>query len=216
MPKPCWAILKLKIEPGEIGSGVHYCSEVSVNDVAAKYQKEIEQTISKALEQGIKGWQVTDCKITLVEGEDHNIHSRSGDFIIATPMALMNGLSQSDTTLLEPILTFYISASIDLLGTITSDISKMRGGFDAPQMDTETFALIGTIPASTSMKYPIELASVSGGKAKISTKLKCYQPCTDEQGQTTNYRGINPLDRDKWILQARKAISFYRFTQRSL
>ena len=206
MPKPCWAILKLKIEPATLGSGVHYKSEISVNDVATKYQKEIEQTIPKALEQGIKGWQVTDCKITLVEGEDHNVHSRSGDFIIATPMAIMNGLSQSGTTLLEPILTFYISASIELLGAITSDITKMRGSFDSPQMDTETFTITGTIPASTSMKYPIKLASISGSKAKISTKLKCYQPCTDEQGQTTNYRGINPLDRDKWILQARKAL----------
>jgi len=206
MPKPCWAILKLKMEPAERGSGVSYHSEVSVNDVAAKYQKEIEQTIDKALVQGIKGWQVTDCKITLVEGEDHNIHSRSGDFIIATPMAILNGLTESGTTLLEPILEFYISASLDLLGTVTSDITKMRGCFDGPQIENESFTLKGTMPASTSMKYPITLASLSGGKAKLATKLSCYQPCTDEQGQTTKYRGVSPLDRDKWILQARKAL----------
>ena len=56
------------------------------------------------------------------------------------------------------------------------------------------------------MKYPIKLASLSGGKAKLATKLSSYQPCTDEQGQTTKYRGVSPLDRDKWILQARKAL----------
>ena len=206
MPKPCWAILKLKIEPAQQGSGVTYSSEVSVNDVAAKYQNEIEQTINKSLEQGTKGWQVTDCKITLVEGEDHNVHSRSGDFIVATPMAILNGLNESGTTLLEPILSFYISASLDLLGTITSDITKMRGTFDNPIIENDLFVLTGNYPASTSMKYPIRLASLSAGKAKLSTKLSSYQPCTDEQGQIRPYQGISPLDRDKWILQARKAL----------
>jgi len=42
MPKPCWAILKLKIEPAERGSGVSYSSEVNTNDVAAKYQMKLK------------------------------------------------------------------------------------------------------------------------------------------------------------------------------
>ncbi len=206
MPKPCWAILKLLIEPTKTGSGVSFESKVSSNDVAVKYQKEVEQTIPNALTQGTKGWQVTDCKITLVEGEDHNVHSRSGDFIIATPMALMNGLVESGTTLLEPILSFTIFASLDLLGTITSDITKMRGTFNGPIITQDTFVLSGTVPAATSMDYPIDLASISSGKAKFIAKLDSYQPCSDELGQVTGYRGVNPLDRDKWILQARGAL----------
>lgn len=206
MPKPCWAILKLKIEPAEQGTGVSYQSKVSVNDVAAKYQKEIEATVPSALLQGIKGWQVTDVNITLVEGEDHNVHSRSGDFIIATPMALMNGLQESGTILLEPILTFKLTAPLDLLGTITSDITKMRGSFNSPEISAQYFKLTGKVPAATSINYPIELASVSSGKAKINTKLSSYERCTDEQGKTTVYRGVSPLDRDKWILQARGAL----------
>ena len=206
MPKPCWAILKLKIEPGKNGDGVSFSSTVSTNDVAAKYQKEIEATIDTALKQGIKGWQVTDCKITLIEGEDHNVHSRSGDFIIATPMAIMNGLLESGTKLLEPIVSFSITAPLDLLGTITSDITKMRGVFDSPQIESTYFKLTGKFPAATTIKYPVRLASLSAGKAKLATKLDAYEPCSDEQGEVTQYRGISPLDRDKWILQARGAL----------
>lgn len=207
MPKPCWAILKLKIEPGERGSGVKYLSELSTNDVAAKYQNEIEATIESALKQGIKGWQVTDCKITLTEGEDHNIHSRSGDFIVATPMAIMNGLLESGTTLLEPIVSFSITAPVDLLGTITSDITKMRGVFESPQIENTYFKLTGRVPASTTINYPVRLASLSAGKAKISTKLVSYEPCSDEQGKIAQYRGVSPLERDKWILKARGALN---------
>ena len=110
MPKPCWAILKFRIEPGDRGSGVFYESLVPVNDVQLKYQKEVERSIPGALKQGIKGWEVTDIRITLIEGEDHNVHSRPGDFMVATPMGIMEGLVKTGTTLLEPLIRYKIDA----------------------------------------------------------------------------------------------------------
>lgn len=206
MPKPCWAIVRFLIEPGESGSGVIYESKISVDKIHRKYQNEIEKTIPKALKQGIKGWQVTDLKITLIDGEDHEIHSRPGDFIIATHMAILEGLKATGTTLLEPILKYKISASESLLGAITGDITQMRGSFDSPEMNDAHFSLCGLVPLSSSLEYPIQLSSRSGGKAKISTNLHTYQPCTDEQGIIRPFKGISPLDRSKFILKMRKAI----------
>lgn len=206
MPKPCWAIIKLKIEPGKAGSGVIYSSEVGVNNVKQKYQNEVERTISKALKQGPKGWEVTDLKITFIAGEDHEIHSRPGDFTIATPMAVMNGLVNSGTKFLEPMLWFCISAPEDLLGAITSDIIQMRGSFKSPEMENGKFSLEGIIPVATSMDFPVRLSSRSGGKAKIKTRFHSYKECTDEQGVIRPYKGISPLDEAKYILKARKAI----------
>ncbi|MCP4545194.1 MAG: TetM/TetW/TetO/TetS family tetracycline resistance ribosomal protection protein [bacterium] len=207
MPKPCWAVVKYLLEPGPAGSGVTYESQVGVNDIAIRYQSEIERTIDKALRQGIKGWEVTDLKITLVEGNHHHVHSRAGDFALATRMAIMNGLVETDTTLLEPILEFRIVAPEHLLGNITSDLISMRATFGNPDFEQGKFVLTGMIPAATSLEYPIKLASRSGGKAKIATRLSSYEPCTLEQGRTSAYRGISPLDRAKFILQARGAIT---------
>jgi len=207
MPKPCWAIIKLKIEPGEPGSGVIYSSEVSVNDIQKKYQNEVERTINKALKQGIKGWEVTDLKITLIEGEDHTVHSNPGDFIIATPMAIMNGLVNSGTKFLEPIIWFRITAPDELLGAVTSDIISMRGTFESPSIQNEKFTLEGTMPVSSSMDYPVKLSSRSGGRAKIKTRFHSYVECADEFGVTKLFKGINPLDESKYILKARKALT---------
>lgn len=206
MPKPCWAIIKLKIEPGKVGSGVIYSSELGVNDVKQKYQNEVERTISKALKQGPKGWEVTDLEITFIGGEDHEIHSRPGDFTIATPMAVMNGLVNSETKFLEPMLWFRINAPEDLLGAITSDIIQMRGSFESPQMENGKFSLEGTIPVATSMDFPVKLSSRSGGKAKIKTRFHSYKECADDQGVIRDFKGISPLDKAKYILKARKAI----------
>jgi len=207
MPKPCWAIMKLLIEPLPRGSGVHYESRLGVNDVAQKYQNEVAQTIGRALRQGIKGWEVTDLKIILVEGEDHPVHSRPGNFKIATPMAVMNGLTETDTTLLEPILEFRLAAARDLLGGITADLARRRATFGTPEVLGERFVLEGRIPAATSLDYPVQLASRSGGKAKIFTRLCGYEACTLEQGQVAAYRGISPLDRAKYILKMRGAMT---------
>jgi ribosomal protection tetracycline resistance protein len=206
MPKPCWAIMKFLIEPGEIGSGVVYESKISVNDVHKKYQNEVERTIPNSLKQGIKGWEVTDLKITLIEGEDHQVHSNPGDFVVATPMGIMDGLTNTNTTLLEPLVSFKISATEDLLGAITSDITQMRGTFESPEMENGKFILNGILPVSTSLDFPVRLSSRSGGKAKISTNFYGYQKCADELGQTREYKGISPLDTAKWILKARKAL----------
>ncbi len=206
MPKPCWAILKFKIEPGERGSGVVYQSRVSVNDVLQKYQNEVERSISEALKQGPKGWEVTDIKITLIEGEDHQIHSRPGDFAIATPMGIMDGLMKTDTILLEPYLSFKISAPEELLGKIAGDITKMRGTFNSPEITNGIFILEGMMPLSSSSDYSIKLSSRSGGKAKIALNFHSYQVCRDSIDHTREYKGISPADTAKYILKARKAL----------
>ncbi|PLX13322.1 MAG: GTP-binding protein [Marinilabiliales bacterium] len=161
MPKPCWAIMKFLIEPGERGSGVVYKSKISVDNVHQKYQNEVERTIPNALKQGIKGWEVTDIKISLIEGEDHQVHSNPGDFIVATPMGIMDGLVNTGTTLLEPLISFKISATEDLLGAITSDITQMRGSFDSPEMANRKFVLTGVLPVATSLDFPVRLSSRS-------------------------------------------------------
>jgi ribosomal protection tetracycline resistance protein len=206
MPKPCWAIMKFLIEPGERGSGVVYQSTVPVNDIQQKYQKEVEKSIAGALKQGIKGWEVTDIRITLIAGEDHPVHSRAGDFTVATPMGIMNGLVATGTTLLEPMIRMVINASDDLLGVITSDITRMRGTFESPVMDHDRFTLQAVVPLATSLDFPVKLSSRSGGKARISTRFWGYRPCTDEQGVIRPFKGISPLDTAKYILRARRAI----------
>jgi ribosomal protection tetracycline resistance protein len=206
MPKPCWAIMKFLIEPGPRGSGVVYRSNVPVNDIQQKYQNEVSRSIEGALKQGIKGWEVTDICITLTEGEDHPMHSRAGDFAVATPMGIMDGLVKTGTTLLEPLTRFRITVTEDLLGAITSDITRMRGSFESPSMENGRFTICGVVPLATSLDFPVRLSSRSGGKARISTHFFGYGECTDDQGVIRPYKGVSPLDTAKYILKARKAL----------
>ena len=207
MPKPCWAIVKFKIESLNSGSGFQYSSIVSKNKIADTYQKEIERNISKALSQGIHGWEVTDLKITLIDGEHHNIHSRAGDFGLATCMAIIKGLKEFGSQILEPILEFTIKSEDIYLGKIASDLTLRRAEFANPQMENNKFKLSGRIPLSESLDYSLKLNSITGGKAKLSLSFDSYQAYNPEIIPQIPYKGISPLDRSKYILQHRNGIN---------
>ncbi|MDP8322331.1 MAG: TetM/TetW/TetO/TetS family tetracycline resistance ribosomal protection protein [Candidatus Stygibacter australis] len=207
MPKPCWAIVRFKIMPGARGSGVVYNSIVSVDKIAVKYQKEVRRAIHGALDQGILGWEVTDIIITLTYGEDHEIHSRPGNFAIATNIALMKALEKSKTTLLEPILSISITIAEELSGKIMSDILMMRGSYEPPVSKNGYAMIKGKVPAATSADYQIALSSISGGKSAFQTSFYGYEACDIDLGRTRSYKGVNPLDRAKYILKMRGAVT---------
>lgn len=206
MPKPCWAVLKFLIEPGEKGSGLQYSSIVRDEAILLRYQNQVEKTIPEALQQGLYGWEVTDLKITLIEGEHHIIHTHPLDFIVATPMAIMNGLVNTGTTLLEPVLQFRISIPEEVGSKVLGDIVQMRGDFNSPITHNGTFTVEADIPVSTSLEYSIRLGSISGGRGIMTTRFAGYRECPLELGATVPRRGINPLDQAKYILHARKAL----------
>ena len=207
MPKPCWAIMKFKIEPLKTGKGVYFSSIVGVNDVKKQYQKDVEKTIPKSLKQGVLGWQVDDVKITLIAGEDHEMHTKSNDFAIATPMGIMDAFTKVKMSLLEPILSFKIKAPIDFIGVINSELIKLRAKIENSEIKDTKVTILGEIPLATSLEFPIKLSSITSGKAKLNTQFLKYQKCDVSLGKTREYKGISPLDTAKYILKARKALS---------
>ena len=80
MPKPCWAILKFLIEPLPRGSGLVYESKTSPSRLMYRYQNHVETAVPEALTQGMYGWEVTDLKVTLIDGEHHHVHTHPLDF----------------------------------------------------------------------------------------------------------------------------------------
>lgn len=205
MPKPCWAIMTFKIEPGELGSGVVFESKVRTSDVSTKYQNEVKRAIPWSLQQGIKGWEVTDIKITLLHGEEHQVHSNPGDFLLATPMGVMRGLENADTDLLEPMYAFLIKAPQEYLGAIASDLNRMYAQIDAPQFDGDFFTLTGRVSVEKSMDYGIQFNSSTSGKGRLKLSLDGYKKTETTENKLRAYQGVSPLDEAQWILHNRGA-----------
>lgn len=205
MPKPCWAIMTFKVEPLELGSGVRFESKVGVNDISKKYQNEVERAIPKSLEQGIKGWEVTDVGITLLDGSEHTVHSNPGDFILATPMGVMRGLENAGTDLLEPMYAFQIKAHQNFLGSITSDLNQMHAQIDPAVFDGDHVILTGRVSVALAMDYSIKFNASTSGKGRLKLTPDGYAKTETTPDKIRPYNGVSPLDESQWILHMRGA-----------
>ncbi len=207
MPKPCWAILRFVIEPGERGSGLKYNSIVKSERLLDSYQNEVARRVPEALQQGLRGWPVTDLKVTLVEGEHHVWHTHPLDFVIATPMGIMDGLVNTETKLLEPILRFRLSTPEEYGGKLMSELVAMRGEFDTPSVRQGRMEIEGRLPVATSLDFPARLGSMTKGRGTLTTFFDGYQACPTDVKTERARRGVNPLDTSRYILATRNALS---------
>lgn len=206
MPKPCWAIVELKIEPLPKGSGIVFESVIKEKQMLYRYQHHVELSVMETKAQGIYGWEVTDAKITLTGGEHHHIHTHPLDFFLATPIAFMRALTNSGSVLLEPFIELRMTADEALAGKLIGRILEMRGVFDSPQINSGKLSMRAEVPVADSRDFTAEFRSMTSGKGVITTKFLDYRACPSEYGKTLPRRGINPLDRAKWILFKRGAI----------
>lgn len=177
MPKPCWAVLRFVVEPLARGSGVEYECRVSPKKLPYRYQNHVKTAVSRALAQGIHGWEVTDIKVTLVDGEYHNEHTHPLDFFVATPMALAKALLDAGTILLEPMLTLCISAPEECAGKVIGEIVNAEGEFDSPVIEKGRFIVEAQVPAAKSLDLPAKLAAISGGRGVMTSTLSGYRAC---------------------------------------
>lgn len=180
-PKKHYAEVEVILEPNERGRGNQFLSVVSTDHLPEAYQKAIEKTIPEALNQGIlTGSPLTDVKVKLIAGKYHLEHTHGGDFRLATIRAIRQALENNQILLLEPYTEFKITVPPDLVGKVISDISKMKGVSYDPTAEKDFFVLSGELPLSLSMDYPLELTSLSGGKAHMVLKSSRLKPCHNQ------------------------------------
>ena len=206
MPKPCWAVIKFEISPLPRGSGVRFESVVPAREILPRYQHQIEQAIPLAVKQGMLGWQVDDVLIQLVGGEHHLIHTHPLDFILATPIAFMDGLRRGGSVLLEPILDMRITAPEGCMGKLLGEIVRMRGETVTSQLRGNTMHVSAKTPLAAAVDFSVRLAAITGGQGTLSVRLAGYEACDLELGATCPRQGVHPLDTAKYILAARNAL----------
>lgn len=203
MPKPCWAVVELTIEPGEKGSGIQFCSAIKEGTLPYRYQHHVETSVYQTLKQGVYGWEVTDALVTLVYGQHHHVHTHPLDFFVATPIAVLRALTDSGSTLLEPYVRLTLSGDEALLGKVIGDLTGMRGEFETPFIRRGQFHVEAVVPVADSMDYPIRFRSLTSGKGLLSQTFYDYRPCRPGFVSRLERRGVDPLDRAKWILYVR-------------
>lgn len=192
-----YAEVHLILEPGERGSGLTFRSLCSEDKLDRNWQRLILTHLEEKTHLGVlTGSPITDMQITLAAGKSHVKHTEGGDFRQATYRALRQGLCRAGSVLLEPVYEFRMELPASLIGRAMTDVQAMSGRFDAPETFGEEAHLTGTVPVSEFGGYQTKMLSYSGGKGRLITRLKGYEPChnAEEVIERTGYEAEHDTD----------------------
>ena len=173
-----YAEVRLLLEPGNRGSGLTFASDCSEDILDKNWQRLILTHLAEKEHKGVlTGSEITDMKITLVNGRAHLKHTEGGDFRQATYRAVRQGLKRAKSVLLEPVYEFQLEVPAELIGRAMTDIRQMSGTFAAPEIYEDTAILKGTAPVAKMRGYQTEVTAYSKGHGRIFLSLKGYEPC---------------------------------------
>lgn len=192
-----YAEVHLKIEPLPRNSGIIFINKCHTDHLAVGQQNLIRTHIFEREHHGLlTGSPITDIKVTLLTGRDHNKHTCGGDFREATFRALRQGLEKVENILLEPYYKFTIQISSDYIGRVLSDIQRLNGTFDPPETEDDRVIINGKGPVATFMDYSMEVVAFTKGKGSISLMYDGYDICHNSQEVIENIAYNKNADRE--------------------
>lgn len=179
-PNPFWASIGLSITPLPIGSGIQYESKVSLGYLNQSFQNAVREGINYGLEQGLYGWEVTDCKICFEYGVYYSPVSTPSDFRFLAPIVLEQTMKKAGTQLLEPYLSFILFTPQGYLSRAYNDAQKHCAIIETSQSKNDEIIFTGHIPVRCINEYRNTLTLYTKGQAVFLTELKDYQIATCE------------------------------------
>jgi len=173
-----YAEVHLLLEPGETGSGMQFCTDCSEDILAKNWQRLILTHLEEKQHVGVlTGAEITDIKITLINGRAHTKHTEGGDFRQSTYRAVRQGLMQAESVLLEPYYDFRLELPQGLVGRAMTDIEKMHGSLVGPFIEGNNSVLTGSAPVACMQNYQKEVNAYSRGEGRLILTLGGYKPC---------------------------------------
>ncbi|MDX3618968.1 MULTISPECIES: elongation factor G [Streptomyces] len=215
---PFLATVGLRVEPAPVGSGVGFRLEVELGSMPYAFFKAVEDTVREALEQGVHGWRVPDCTVTMThsgysprqshahQGFDKSMSSTGADFRGLTPLVLMDALRRAGTRVHEPMHRFRIDAPADTLGAVLPVLAALRAVPQDTRMSGTAVRLEGLVPAARVHGLEQRLPGPTNGEGELETAFDHYAPVGGGTVPERPRTDLNPLDRKEYLLNLTRRV----------
>ena len=165
----------LKIEPGELGSGVQFENAIVGGVVPKEYIPAIEKGVREQAENGaLAGYPVVDVKITLFDGSYHDVDSNEMAFKIAGSQGFKAGALKASPVLLEPIMKVEVVTPEEYMGDVVGDLNRRRGVIQGMDETVSGKHIAAEVPLSEMFGYATDVRSMSQGRATYTMEFVKY------------------------------------------
>ncbi|MFJ2398509.1 GTP-binding protein [Streptomyces sp. NPDC087843] len=217
-PNPFLATVGLRIDPAPAGSGVEFRLEVELGAMPYAFFKAVEDTVGETLTQGIHGWQVTDCTVTMThsgysprqshahQGFDKSMSSTGADFRGLTPLVVMDALRAAGTRVYEPMHRFRLEAPTDTLGAVLPLLVRQHAVPATTEMRGTVCVLEGRIPVARVHELQQRLPGLTRGEGELECAFDHYAPVVRGAVPDRPRTDLNPLDRKEYLLNVTRRV----------
>ena len=185
---PFPATLGLRVEPAEVGAGIELRSELDVRLVplyiyktVGSFIEHMEEYVEEALREGLLGWQVPDCTVTIADCGYAAPGTTAGDFRRLTPVVLRQALAQAGTVACEPMLRVHLELPTATIGAVAADLARAGLAFETVSTQGELSVVESVLPAARAQALQRQLPGLTGGEGVLDSTFAGYRPVTGEQ-----------------------------------
>ena len=199
------ATLALRIEPGPVGSGVDVRFELEPRLVPLyifktpdAFKSQLTAYASDALAEGLAGWVVTDCLVTVTDCGYANAGSTAADFRHLTTLLVATALDRAGTWVCEPLADLALEMPSSTAPGVLGALGRLGGRVTGQFSSNGVYARLGRPVGGPGALPPAPAARPVDGRRVLETRPGGYQPI-GEDAPTRTRSGPSPLDRDAWL-----------------
>ncbi|MFG2729359.1 GTP-binding protein [Streptomyces canus] len=215
---PFLATVGLRVDPAQLGSGVAFRLEVELGAMPYAFFKAVEDTVRETLRQGLEGWQVIDCTVTMThsgywprqshahQGFDKSMSSTGADFRGLTPLVLVEALRRAGTQVYEPMHRFRVEAPADTLGALLPVLAALRAVPQTTETRGDRCVLEGAVPAARVHALEQRLPGLTRGEGELESGFDHYAPVSHGTVPRRPRSDHNPLNRKEYLLNVTRRV----------
>jgi len=168
--------VEIEIEPAP-GEGYVFVNKITGGAIPKEYIKPVEQGIRDAMERGfLAGYELVDIRVTLLDGNYHEVDSDERSFHIAGSLAFQDALRKAKAVLLEPIMRIEVVTPDDYMGAVNGDLMRRRGQIEKTEPRPGGAQVITAfVPLSEMFGYTTDLRSSTQGRATSTMHFERYE-----------------------------------------
>ncbi|MFE5032520.1 GTP-binding protein [Streptomyces sp. NPDC056683] len=209
---PFLATVGLRVEPAPPGAGVGFRLEVELGAMPYAFFKAVEDTVRESLGQGLHGWRIPDCTVTMThcgysprqshahQGFDKSMSSTGYDFRGLAPLVLTEALRRAGTLVHEPMHRFRLEAPVDTLGALLPVLAGLGAVPQRTGTEGTLAVLEGAVPAARVHGLEQRLPGLTRGEGELETAFDHYAPVVRGPVPERPRTDHNPLSRKEYLL----------------
>ena len=171
-----FADVTITLEPVPPGTGFVWENDIKGGAIPREYIPSVERGIIEAMENGIMaGYPVVDVKVSLLDGQYHDVDSSEMAFKICGSMAFKEAAQRAHPKLLEPIMDVEVVVPEEYMGDVIGDLSSRRGRIGGMFQRSDARVVAASVPLSEMFGYSTRLRSITQGRAVYSMQFSRYE-----------------------------------------